>query len=79
MMANRWDTLRLTIATLLAGVVVGVLGALFIGTLPAGYGVPWFFLLPSGIVVLIAVHRFLGKPVDHPDDTADSRVEVPPI
>jgi H+/Cl- antiporter ClcA len=33
MMADRWDTLRLTIATLLAGVVVGVLGALFIGTL----------------------------------------------
>jgi Na+/H+ antiporter NhaC len=59
--------------------LIGGSVALFIGTLPAGYGVPWFFLLPSGIVVLVAVHRFLGKSVDHPDDTASSRVEVPPI
>ncbi|MEE4161465.1 MAG: Na+/H+ antiporter NhaC family protein, partial [Woeseiaceae bacterium] len=53
--------------------------ALLVGTLPAGYGIPWFFLLPSGIVVLVAVHRFLGKSVEHPDDSADSRVEIPPI
>ena len=59
--------------------LIGGSVALFIGTLPAGYGVPWFFLLPSGIVVLVAVHRFLGKSVDHPDETASSRVEVPPI
>lgn len=33
MMADRRGTFRLTVATLLAGVVIGVLGALFIGTL----------------------------------------------
>ncbi len=45
--------------------LTGGLVALLIGTLPAGYGLPWFFLLPSGIVALVAIHRFLGRPVDH--------------
>ncbi len=38
--------------------------ALLAGTLPAGFGIPWFFLLPSGFVLLFAIHRLLGKPVD---------------
>jgi Na+/H+ antiporter NhaC len=37
--------------------------AILVGVLPAGYGVPWFLLLPSGFVVLIAVHRLVAKPV----------------
>ena len=41
---------------LLGGVV-----AVLVGVLPAGYGVPWFLLLPAGAVVLFVVHRFLGK------------------
>ena len=44
--------------------LTGGVVALLVGTLPAGYGIPWFFLLPSGMVVLVAVHRLLGKPVD---------------
>ena len=44
--------------------LVGGLVAIFVGILPAGYGLPWFLLLPSAVVVLIAIHRFLGKPTD---------------
>ena len=44
--------------------LTGGVVALLIGTLPAGFGIPWFFLLPSGIVVLVAIHRFLARPVD---------------
>jgi len=44
--------------------LVGGLVAIFVGILPAGYGLPWFLLLPSAMVVLIAIHRFLGKPTD---------------
>lgn len=35
--------------------------AMLVGTLPAGFGLPWWLLLPSGAVVLVATHRFLGK------------------
>jgi Na+/H+ antiporter NhaC len=44
---------------------LGGMVALLVGVLPAGFGLPWYLLLPSGFVVLIAVHRFLAKPVDH--------------
>ena len=43
--------------------LTGGIVAVLVGVLPAGYGVPWFLLLPSGFVVLIVVHRFLAKPV----------------
>lgn len=43
--------------------LTGGIVAVLVGVLPAGYGIPWFLLLPSGFVVLIVVHRFLAKPV----------------
>jgi len=45
--------------------LLGGMAAIFIGVLPAGYGLPWFLLLPSGAIALVVAHRFLGKPVDH--------------
>jgi Na+/H+ antiporter NhaC len=44
--------------------LLGGIAAVFLGVLPAGYGLPWFLLLPSGAIALVVVHRFLGKPVD---------------
>lgn len=44
--------------------LTGGIVAVLVGVLPAGYGIPWFLLLPSGFVVLIAVHRLLAKPVE---------------
>ncbi len=35
--------------------------ALIIGTLPAGFGLPWFLLIPSAAVALVVAVRFLGK------------------
>jgi hypothetical protein len=52
---------------------------LLVGTLPAGYGIPWFFLLPSGFVVLVAIHRMLGKPVDEPEPESAPAPELPPV
>jgi Na+/H+ antiporter NhaC len=42
---------------------LGGVAAALIGVLPAGYGLPWFLLLPTAAIVLVVVHRFLGKPV----------------
>jgi Na+/H+ antiporter NhaC len=53
------------VATQLPYALLGGAVALLIGVLPAGYGLPWFLLLPIGAVVLVVVHRFLGKPTDH--------------
>ena len=44
-------------------VLVGAV-AIIIGLLPAGYGVPWWILLPLGIVILVGVLRFIGKRAD---------------
>ena len=38
--------------------------ALFLGTLPAGFGAPWWLMLPLGGVVLYLVVRFIGQPVE---------------
>ncbi len=59
--------------------LTGGIVALLIGTLPAGFGVPWFFLLPSGIVVLIAIHRMLSKPVDDPEPAKQANPKAPAI
>ena len=37
--------------------------ALFLGTIPTGYNVPWWVMLPICAAVLFAVIRFVGKPV----------------
>lgn len=51
------------VRTQLPYALLGGIAAVLIGVLPAGFGLPWFLLLPSAAIVLVAVHRFLGKPV----------------
>jgi len=43
--------------------LVGAAG-LFLGTIPSGFGAPWWLCLIVGAVVLVGVHRYLAKPVD---------------
>ncbi len=57
---DHMDHVRTQLPYAFLGGVVAVL----VGVLPAGFGLPWYLLLPSGFVVLVAVHRFLGKSVD---------------
>jgi Na+/H+ antiporter NhaC len=52
------------VRTQLPYAMLGGIVAIFIGVLPAGFGLPWFLLLPGGAIALLAVHRFLAKPVD---------------
>ena len=52
------------VRTQLPYALLGGIAAVLIGVLPAGFGLPWFLLLPSAAVVLVVVHRFLGKPTD---------------
>ncbi len=52
------------VATQLPYATLGGTVAMVICTLPAGYGLPWWLLLPSAAVVLFVVHRFLAKPTD---------------
>jgi len=44
--------------------LLGGIAAILIGVLPAGFGLPWFLLLPIAAVVVVVVHRFLAKPTD---------------
>ena len=44
-------------------VLVGAVG-LVVGTIPTGFGFPWWLSLVLGAATLILVHRFLGKPVE---------------
>ncbi len=46
--------------------LVGGVG-LLIGTVPTGFGLPWWLSLVSGAAVLWAVHRYVGKSVDVED------------
>jgi Na+/H+ antiporter NhaC len=41
--------------------------ALFLGTLPTGFNVPWWVMMPICAAILVAVIRFVGKPVDDPE------------
>ncbi|MEH6571237.1 MAG: Na+/H+ antiporter NhaC family protein [Halioglobus sp.] len=52
------------VATQLPYALLGGTVALLVCTLPAGYGLPWWLLLPTAAVVLFSVHRFLGKRTD---------------
>ncbi len=54
-------------------VLVGAVG-LLLGTLPTGFGFPWWVSLPLGAVVLVVVHRYLGKKVNY----AEIASEAPP-
>ena len=37
---------------------------LLIGTIPTGFGFPWWLSLVLGAATLYAAHRYLGKAVD---------------
>jgi Na+/H+ antiporter NhaC len=56
---DHMDHVRTQLPYAMMGGVVAVL----VGVLPAGFGMPWYLLLPTAVVVLIVAHRFLGKPV----------------
>ncbi|MBT8092908.1 MAG: Na+/H+ antiporter NhaC family protein [Gammaproteobacteria bacterium] len=56
------------VRTQLPYALLGGTAAALIGVLPAGFGLPWFMLLPVAAIVLVVVHRFLGKPVDRAHD-----------
>ena len=43
--------------------LVGSVGVV-IGTIPTGFGLPWWLALPISAGILIGIHRFLSKPVD---------------
>ena len=43
--------------------LVGSVG-MVIGTIPTGFGLPWWLALPISAVILVGIHRFLAKPVD---------------
>jgi Na+/H+ antiporter NhaC len=52
------------VTTQLPYALLGGLVALSVCILPVGYGLPWWLMLPLAAVVLVTVHRFLGKPTD---------------
>jgi Na+/H+ antiporter NhaC len=52
------------VRTQLPYALLGGVAAVLIGILPAGFGLPWFLLLPTAAVVIVVVHRFLAKPTD---------------
>ena len=52
------------VATQLPYALLGGTLAVLLCTLPAGFGLPWWLLLPTAAVVLAVVHRFLGKKID---------------
>jgi len=37
--------------------------SIFVGTLPAAYGVPTYILFPAGLIILYLIVRFLGKKI----------------
>ena len=51
--------------------LVGVV-AVLLGSLPAGFGVPWWIALLAGTGVLFAVLRFLGTEVEQPAQSVGS-------
>ena len=55
---------------------IGGVVAVSLGVLPAGFGLPWYILLPTCAVVLVVIHRFLGKPVDAVHAASGSTAQV---
>ncbi|MGI9233880.1 MAG: Na+/H+ antiporter NhaC family protein [Woeseiaceae bacterium] len=56
---------------------IGGVVAVTLGVLPAGFGLPWFLLLPTCAVVLFVIHRFLAKPVDARHSEPQSATATP--
>ena len=50
--------------------------ALIVGTIPAGYGAPWWVSYTIAIPILVAVVYFVGKPSDDPSDPAPTLYEA---
>ena len=44
--------------------LLGGMTALVICVIPVSYGLPWWLMLAFGFIVMIGLHRFLGRPVD---------------
>ena len=44
-------------------IVTGII-ALFFGTIPAGFGFPWWILLGFGVITLTMFMKIFGKPID---------------
>lgn len=57
---DHMDHVRTQLPYAFLGGVVAVL----VGVLPAGFGLPWFLLLPAAAATLFIVHRFLAKPTE---------------
>jgi len=52
------------VRTQLPYAMLGGIAAVLLGVLPAGFGLPWFLLLPTAAIAMVVVHRFLGKPTE---------------
>jgi Na+/H+ antiporter NhaC len=52
--------------------------ALFLGTLPTGFGFPWWMSLLVGGGLLVAIHRFFGTPVETAKPPFESAGEPAP-
>ena len=52
--------------------------ALFLGTLPTGFGFPWWISLLVGGGLLVAIHRFVGKPIETAEPPFESTQETAP-
>jgi Na+/H+ antiporter NhaC len=52
--------------------------ALFLGTLPTGFGLPWWVSLLVGGALLVALHRFAGTPIETATPPFESAEEAAP-
>jgi Na+/H+ antiporter NhaC len=52
------------VRTQLPYALLGGTVAVLIAVLPAGFGLPWFLLLPGAAITLVVIHRFLGNATD---------------
>jgi len=52
--------------------------ALFLGTLPTGFGLPWWVSLLGGGGLLVAIHRFAGTPIETAEPPFESAEEATP-
>jgi Na+/H+ antiporter NhaC len=58
-------------------IIVGLV-ALFVGTLPTGFGMPWWISLVAGALILTLAVRYFGKKLDETaPEVAATRAEAP--
>lgn len=68
-LAHVWTQMPYAIAVFLVSIVCG--------TLPVGFGVPWWICMPVGTVVLVGIMYFVGQPVEI-DASSSSDNQSPP-